>query len=281
MKKEITLTLYNDANKQNWDSLLKLKQDWNLNHSSKLENIMDIHMTIGFMEDSVEHLEFMKLLTQRPTDEKYEYDLYNFITYEESDYQNADFIYLSGQRSLEGFIINQDKAFGEPVKCKLCGYIDPWSIPQLDQLVIDENIAEQWQGKKGGFFNLDNGGLLVGKNVIDYFKEYNVKGIVLKEVLNKNNQPSENYFQLQAEKAVVMPGLSQTAITGYICPQCGVVHGQLKSALFFSKGEIKDLGVFSMHPNHCALMYFERKIVDTLKFKNISTFSMERPAYLY
>lgn len=276
---KVSITIFHDGNDLSWPDIEKFSQGWNERHSSLLQNVMDINFTIALDKEQAEYTEFMEWLSQFSMKENIIYESNAFILYEQEDYQRADFIQLSGVRPPDGFLVNGGQAFGDGETCEVCGYTDPWPMVQRERLIIDERRLDK-EDKAIHFFNLDNGGLLISKKAIDLlFTKYG-KGLSLKTVVGLNGQDSELYFQAGADRVILSPDLEKTKLSGYICPKCGVVHGEFQSALYFKKGDVGDLDVFSRHPNHCAMLFFRKGMVDLLEQHGIPGFSMDLPVYI-
>lgn len=279
MKTEETLTIYQEDNPRTWTEIERFSRVWNEQHSSKMENVMNIHFTIGFEKDTAEHKAFLEWLHDPSRKEKIHYETHDLLTYEAADLEKADLLHLLGQRAPDGSIVNEETAFGAPMRCGTCGYEDPWSVPQLQPLVIDPSRLAA-AGEEGSFFNLANGGLLLSKRAVDVLRESNVKGISFEGVMDTDGKRTDAYFQVLAEKVILFPDKRRTELEGTICPECGTVHGRIRSALFFSAGDIGGLDAFSMHPNHYAMIFFRKEMVDRWERAGVRGFLLDMPAYI-
>lgn len=280
MKHTLQIDFYKDdqVDDQSIEKLTTFINQWNNVHKSQFVDIIGTgwNILLEKEKDAKELAHLLKEINHLKKEHDIVWEKYEDKLYEQSDFNNADWILLFGKGVPEEFFLNERKAMSNPKKCLVCGSQRDNSREQIEPFIIDENYL--YKDQKGNIYqhswDIVNStyGLLVSKRVIEIFENYKVKGYILKEVISKQTGTvSKVMFQLYAQKAIIVPCLEHTTITGKgVCPSCGKYHGQIESELFIRSEWIGDDEIFTTAPSKRDKFHFSNRIYHLLKSHKIN-----------
>lgn len=266
---------------EQWQIVNRFVEEWNQKHEAVIQNMYDMWcLKLDDIENNPTYFVLKQSLEQLAKKEGIIYHLSIDTTFDETDFNNADFIqmFAISLDSLDTpFALNEATIMQEE-ECPKCGCIILFDYKQVEDFKVDESLimTQLEDHPKQAYDNWDlidsaGGRMIISARCRMILEQQKAKGYSLHPVYNAEGKVSTKLFQLKVDKAIIVPHYQSLGNTEFFCTSCGTNHIHSSRTDFdLDPKEIGDLDFFAQSRSKASLICISNRIYKAFKAAKIN-----------
>jgi hypothetical protein len=253
-----------------WEALVRAVDEWNRWDGPRVDTEVDGMRLAAFDETQQEAQERLVARLRALPGAVVQVSARQHL--DQTDYDAADLVGVSGMDPLDGFVVNESAALIDLPPCSTCGQQDLLDREQVAPLRVDEEQLDEAAadgslpgGSGWDLVGLPHGGLAVSRRLVAAWETARLTGVVVGDLLAASTgRRSERVVQVTAARAVLPPCPEHTVSEGAPhCPACGRARSNTIGLVHVRPDQVGTEDLVSAHPQRHALLYLSRRAYES------------------